>query len=179
MKQVSRYHPLLVTLHWLLAVLIIAMVFVGFFMLAATSNSDPGKINVLLWHMSGGMVILALMIIRFIVRLKTAKPPHLPTAYPVLDRVVPVFHYGFYVVILLMVTTGYTTALLAGLNRIAFQGSGDPLPPSFAAYPTFVAHFYLAVLLTGMIILHVLAAFYHQFALKDGLFRRLAFGRRM
>jgi cytochrome b561 len=31
MKQVSRYHPLLVTLHWVLAVLIIAELTLGFF----------------------------------------------------------------------------------------------------------------------------------------------------
>ncbi len=30
MKQVPRYHPLLVTLHWALAVLIIAALAVGF-----------------------------------------------------------------------------------------------------------------------------------------------------
>jgi cytochrome b561 len=53
MKQVSRYHPLLVTLHWVLAVLIIAALAVGFFRLAATPNSDPQKIGVLRVHMAG------------------------------------------------------------------------------------------------------------------------------
>ena len=33
-KHVSRYHPLLVMLHWLLAVLIIAALAIGFFWLA-------------------------------------------------------------------------------------------------------------------------------------------------
>jgi cytochrome b561-like protein len=64
MKLVSRYHPLLVTLHWLLAVLILAALAVGFFALAAMENADPRKIAVLRWHMAGGMLILALMIIR-------------------------------------------------------------------------------------------------------------------
>ena len=41
MKQVSRYHPLLVTLHWVLAVLIIAALVMGFFVLAAMPNVDP------------------------------------------------------------------------------------------------------------------------------------------
>ena len=68
MKQVSRYHPLLVTLHWALAVLIIAALMVGFFVLAATPNSDPRKIAVLRVHMAGGMLILVLMGIRFIAR---------------------------------------------------------------------------------------------------------------
>jgi cytochrome b561 len=178
MKQVFRYHPLLVTLHWLLAVLIIAALIVGFFILAATPNSDPRKIGVLLVHMAGGMLILALMVIRFIVRMWTSRPPEATTGYPLLDRIAPLTHYGFYVLVLLMVGTGFATAILAGLNRSVFQGSGEPLPPSFAVYPSFVAHGYLAVLLAFFIVLHMLATLYHQFVLDDGLFRRMWFGRR-
>jgi cytochrome b561 len=59
-----------------------------------------------------------------------------------------------------------------------FQGSGEPLPPSLAVYPTFVAHLFLAWLLVGFLALHALAALYHQFFLRDGLFRRMWFGRR-
>ena len=72
MKQVSRYHPLLVTLHWVLAVLIIAALTIGFFVLAATPNANPQKIGVLRIHMAGGMLILALMVIRFIVRSRSS-----------------------------------------------------------------------------------------------------------
>jgi cytochrome b561 len=42
-----------------------------------------------------------------------------------------------------------------------------------------VAHGYLALLLVGCIVLHVLAALYHQFVRKDRLFRRMWFGRRV
>jgi cytochrome b561 len=166
MKQVTRYHPLLVTLHWLLAFLIIAALLAGFFLLARMPNSDPQKIRVLLVHMAAGMTILALMVVRFIVRMLTSR------------RIAPVTHYGFYVLVLLMVGTGYATAILAGLNRIVFQGSGEPLPENFAVYPTFIAHGYIALFLAGFVVLHVLAALYHQFVRRDGLFRRMWFGRR-
>ena len=43
MRLVSRYHPLLVALHWLLAVLIILMLAGGFFLLARLANADPQK----------------------------------------------------------------------------------------------------------------------------------------
>jgi cytochrome b561 len=74
MKLVSRYHPLLVTLHWALAVLIIAELSLGFFALAAMPSSDPQKIGILRVHMAGGVLILALMVIRFIVRMRTSRP---------------------------------------------------------------------------------------------------------
>ena len=69
MYQVSRYHPPLVTLHWVLAVLIVAALAIGFLGLAATPNSDPQTIGVLRVHMAGGMLILVLMGIRFIARM--------------------------------------------------------------------------------------------------------------
>jgi cytochrome b561 len=178
MKPAVRYHPLLVTLHWLLAVLIIAMLGIGFFVLGEMPSSDPQKIGVMLLHMSAGMLILALMAIRFVVRLRTSKPASATTGTPLLDRLAPVLHFGFYLLVLLMVATGYATAILAGLNRIVFQGSGEPLPPSFAAYPSFAAHAVLATVLAGLIVLHIAAALNHQFARKDGLLRRMWFGRR-
>jgi len=175
---VSRYHALLVTLHWLLAVLIVAMLGAGFLLLDEMPNSDPQKIGILMWHMAGGMFILGLMAIRFIVRMRTLRPPHATTGYPLLDRLAPITHYGFYILVLLMVATGFATAILAGLNKSVFQGSGDPLPADFDIYPSFVAHGTFAALLVGLVVLHVLAALYHQFLRKDRLLRRMWFGRR-
>jgi cytochrome b561 len=177
MNQASRYHPLLVALHWLLAFLIVGALMVGVW-LASTPNSDPEKIGVLRWHMAAGILILALMVVRFIVRMLTPRPPPATTGYPVLDRIAPIAHYGFYVLILLMVATGYTTGVIAGLPAIVFGGSGAPLPQDFMVYPSFLAHGSIALLLVAVIILHVLAAIYHQFVRKDGLFQRMAVGRR-
>jgi cytochrome b561 len=138
----------------------------------------PAKSEFLLVHMAAGMAILALMVIRFAARLLTARPAVATTGYPSLDRLALLTHYGFYILVLAMVATGFATALLAGLNRSVFQRSGEPLPADFDAYPSFIAHSYLAVLLAGFLALHVLAALYHQFVRKDALFRRMAFGRR-
>jgi cytochrome b561 len=175
---VSRYHPVLVTLHWLTAALIIGALGLGFFVLAAMPNSDPQKIAILRLHMAGGMLILALMVIRFIVRLVSAKPAAATTGYPLLDRMAPVTHYGLYLLVLLMVGTGYATGILAGLPDIVFGGSGDPLP-SVSDYPTFTAHGVLAALLAGFIAVHVAAALYHQLVRKDRLLGRMLFGPRL
>ncbi len=50
-RQVSRYHPLLVAPHWVVAVLIFVTLSIGFFVLASTPNADPQKIGVLRVHM--------------------------------------------------------------------------------------------------------------------------------
>jgi cytochrome b561 len=62
-----------VILHWL-AILIFAMLGIGFFQLEAGPNTDPDKIDILRIHMAVGMPILALMVIRFVVRICTRRP---------------------------------------------------------------------------------------------------------
>jgi cytochrome b561 len=99
---VSRYHPLLVALHWLLALLIIAMLSAGFFLLAPMPNIDPRKIGILLVHMSLGMLILGLTVIRFTVRILAAKPADAAIGYAALDRAARFVHYGLYLLVVLM-----------------------------------------------------------------------------
>jgi cytochrome b561 len=178
MRTVSRYHFALVVLHWALALMILGALAAGFLVLAGMPNTDPAKIGLLRIHMAGGMTILALMLIRLAVRWRTAKPPPAISGHPAPDGLARIVHYGFYLLVFAMVASGYTTAILAGLNRSVFQESGEPLPGDFAAYPSFIVHGLVAALLTGFIALHIAGALYHQLMLKDGLLRRMWFGRR-
>src|SRR3974377_1973837 len=61
MVQVSRYHPLLVALHWALAVLIMAALALGALVMVKIANSDPMNLEALRSHMTGGVLILLLM----------------------------------------------------------------------------------------------------------------------
>ena len=173
---VSRYQPVLVALHWLLALMIIGLLCLGFFVLANMPNADPKKLEILVWHMAGGMFVLVLMILRFIIRIRSAHPAAATTGSPLLDRLAPMVHYGFYLIVLLMVASGWSTGFLI---RGVFQPNGEEhLPDSFTVFPTFRVHAALATLLAILIAAHVAAALYHQFVLKDGLFSRVWFGRR-
>jgi hypothetical protein len=55
MSQVSRYHPVLVAVHWLLAALIVAALALGASVTVKIPNSDPMKIEALRSHMTGGV----------------------------------------------------------------------------------------------------------------------------
>jgi cytochrome b561 len=77
-----------------------------------------------------------------------------------------------------MVLSGLATAIGADLFSIVFGGSGTPLPESFGHLPQRAAHGLIAIGLVALIALHVVAAFYHQFVLKDGLLRRMWVGKR-
>lgn len=174
----KRYHPLLVVLHWLLALMIIAGLFMGKNVLSATANTDPEKLFFLKMHMSAGIVILLLMSARFVVRLFTAKPAHADIGNNLLNKLGSMTHYLFYLVVVLMAASGIAIAQLAGLPEIVFGGSGAALPEDFSEFPPRIAHGVLSSVLLLLIFGHVLAFLFHQFVRKDALFSRMWFGER-
>ena len=171
----SRYQPALVALHWLLALLIIGLLCLGFLVLANMPNTDPKKLDILVWHMAGGMFVLVLMILRVIIRGWSARPAMATTGSPLLARLASIAHAGLYAIVFLMIASGWLTGWMISSS---FQPNGPPLPQSFALLPTFQVHATLAVLLVFLIAGHIAAALYHQLVLKDGLFRRMWFGER-
>jgi len=178
MPEVSRYHPLLVALHWLLAILIIAALALGALVMARIPNSDPMKIEALRSHMFGGALILALMMLRLLVRTRTAHPRKAMTGSSLLDKVAWASHRLFYGLIIAMVASGVTMALQAGLFEIVYGGHGT-LPPDLWVYPIRSVHYLISRLLMALIALHIAGALYHTLILKDGLLRRMTFGRRV
>lgn len=174
----TRYHPALVVLHWLMALLIIVALVMGGFMLSETPNTDPSKLYGLRMHMIFGSLILVLVLIRLVVRLRTDKPPHADIGNPLLNKAANWAHWAFYALIILVAGSGIGISIMAGLPQIVFFGSGDSLPPDFWAYPPRYAHEILTKLLGLLIVGHVAAALYHQIVRKDGLLKRMTLGKR-
>lgn len=174
----NRYHPILVGLHWLLALFIIVSLIMGTFMLAETPNSDPSKLFGLQMHMGTGVLILLLMIVRLVTRVRTVQPPHADIGIPLLNRLGIATHWLLYVIVFLMCASGIGISVLAGLPDIVFFGSGDNLPENFDHLLPRTAHGILANLLMLLVAAHIAAALYHQLVKKDGLFSRMWFGTR-
>jgi cytochrome b561 len=84
MTLVSRYHPLLVALHWILAVLIVAALALGALVMVKIPNTDPMKFEALRSHMIGGALILVLTLVRLAVRVRSEHPALASAGHPVL-----------------------------------------------------------------------------------------------
>jgi len=178
MPNVVRYHPALVAVHWFLALLIIAALALGALVMAPMSNSDPMKIGALRSHMLGGGLILVLMLVRLLLRARTAHPAPVRTGHPLLDRLAWGSHRLFYLLVLGMAGSGIATALAAGLPDVVFAGRGA-LPPDIWAFTPRALHYAFSRALMLLIALHVAGALYHTVVLRDGLLRRMGFGRRV
>ena len=177
MTMVSRYHPLLVILHWVLAVLIIASLALGALVMVKIANADPMKVHALRNHMLGGVLVLVLMLPRLIVRVRTDHPAPASAGHPWLDRLAWASHRLMYVAVLGQVATGLVLALQTNLPQIVFGGAGA-LPVDFWVYPMRTVHYLFSRALMALIALHVMGAIYHTLFLRDGLLRRMFFGRR-
>ncbi len=174
----KRYHPLLVGLHWLIAVMILIALLVGGPGLADIKNDDPDKMFALTGHMIWGLSVGAFMIIRLATRFLSQRPPEADTGNPMLNSGAKFAHWGMYLLVFAMVGSGIGTALSADLFAIVFSGSGAPLPADFNVFSARVAHGGVATLLLVLIGLHFAGWAYHQFFLRDGLISRMWFGKR-
>jgi len=174
--QPKRYHAALVTLHWLLAALLIVSLGIGTFALKTLPNSSPDKIGALQGHLIVGGLILLLTLLRLVVRVRSDHPAPATTGNALLDRLAPAMHWSLYLLVLVMVGSGIAMSVLAGLPGIVFGGVGS-LPADFNALPPRAVHGIVAKLLMLAIAAHVAAALYHQFVRRDGLLSRMGFGR--
>lgn len=164
-----RYTTRQVAVHWLAAAAVIFLLLTGTFVLEALPN-DAQKIGNLRIHLLVGALAGLLVIVRIVLR---RRHPIAPAQSG--DRIVRLGHLALNVAVLLMAFSGATLALQSGLLEAVF-GSGV-LPSDFMAYTPRTVHGLVAKLAMGLVALHVVAALYHQFVLRDGLLGRMRPGR--
>ncbi|MBI5298032.1 MAG: cytochrome b/b6 domain-containing protein [Chloroflexi bacterium] len=170
-----RYHPALVTLHWFMAAFILMMLAVGR-LLFPTLTDAAQETSMAKTHMLIGLFLLVLVIVRFIVRLRTPKPAPATTGNALLDRIGIITHYLLYILILVMALSGVGTMLAAGLTPI-LSGSPMPVPEHLLGFPPYAVHGLTGWLLLALLALHIGATGFHLFIKKDNLLARMWFGK--
>jgi cytochrome b561 len=167
----ARYHPLQVSLHWLVVLLIFATFLLGKYMSGIPNESE--KVPLLGIHMVLGFITLVVIVIRFIARLRLTRPASVKTGNSFLDWLSKVVHEALYVLVFLMALSGVSLSLQSGLMPAVFGASAAALPADFFDFRARILHGFIAPALLVLVLVHVGAAFYHQFALKDNLLSRM------
>ena len=165
-------------LHWVMAVCIVAMLFIGVGMM---STIMPKYVPLLSTHKSLGITILILALIRLAVRFRYGTPP-LPRDLPTPMRLAAIWsQYALYALMIGMPLIGWTM-LSAGAYPIVLYGDLrlPPLLSPSAALHTLLwnAHHYLALAFFALILLHLAAALFHALVRRDGVFESMASRRR-
>lgn len=170
---VNRYHPALIVLHWLLAVTILMVIYYGSIVLGGMENDNPHMPKGLIVHGAFGVAILLLTLVRLGVRAGTAKPPHMATGKPALDKLAIGVQHLLYTLTVLTAVAGLGLAYKTHLYAVLIQHSGS-LPKDFDDFAAHTVHSVFAYSLLGLICLHAAGALQHQFMLKDGIMSRMS-----
>lgn len=167
----ERYGRVAVTLHWLSALLIVALLGSGF--RAELTADAVQKITILRLHAVLGISVLVLTLARigwwWFIDTKPATPDGTPGLQRRAGKLV---HTLFYIVILGMAASGIGMLALSGAATILLGGAAGPLP-EFEQFRPRVPHGIGARLMLTLLVLHVGAALYHHVIRRDGLLRRM------
>jgi len=175
--QPNHFAPLARLLHWLMALLVIAMLFIGAGMVASVSERHEWLIHL---HKPLGVAILLLVIVRLFVRFSTRQPP-LPADLPNWQVLAAKASHGLlYALMLTLPVLGW--AMISAAGDPVTLGIGLQLPaivPANAALFAFLrrAHGYLAYLLFLTVLLHLAAALFHGWIRRDGVLQSMLSGK--
>lgn len=165
-------------LHWTMAVLILAMLFIGIAMVG--SLADYHRLVDL--HRPLGVLILLLALIRLANRFRR-RPPPLPAEMPgLLKAPAMISHWLLYGLMIALPLVGWAM-LSAAAYPIVLMGPIH-LPPiaphDIGLYAALrQTHTVLALLLFAVVLAHVSAALMHALIFRDGVFQSMAgFARR-
>lgn len=160
-------------LHWIISILIITLLCVGFYI--ASLPPSPEKWEILSMHKATGILVLMLVFLRVIWRLSNIQPA-LPSSLPnILVKLANANIFLLYFLMIAMPVSGATASLFSG-HDISFYGLftikalADKSDISSYAW---LAHETIAFIFIAAISAHILAALYHHFVLKDNVLRRM------
>ena len=172
----TRYGALSRWLHWSMAVMILAMLFIGVGMVASLSLR-PLLLDI---HRPLGLAILVLALLRLRHR-RRHPPPPLPASLPAPQAMAArASHWLLYGLMLAMPLLGW--AMLSAGGYPVRMTSSFALPPILSPDPALYsllrqAHGWVGYALFALILLHAAAALHHAWVRRDGVFEAMARGR--
>ncbi|MDX1512150.1 MAG: cytochrome b [Gammaproteobacteria bacterium] len=173
----SRYGIVTRLLHWLVALLIIGLIGLGWWMVDL-SYYDKWYNRSLDLHKALGMLVLLLAMIK-IGWVAFDGKPGFPESMKRWERIAATAaHHTFYLLMILIPVTGYVISTSAGdgisvfgwFEIPAIMPAGDKLRDL-----AIELHYWLAYGAAVLVLMHAAAALKHQFIDRDGTLRRMTF----
>lgn len=167
-----RYNKGARTLHWAIAVLVIANLTTGLL-------HDPleSYVRLMPFHKATGMTILALSLVRILWRARWQRPPYPPGISRGAILSARVVQAAFYALMIVMPVTGWILAS-AGKYPLDWFGLFElpklPVVRDSTAYAIgHELHEVLGWLFLALVVLHVAAALRHHYLLREPILRRM------
>jgi cytochrome b561 len=169
-----RFNLLQRLLHWLMAICVIAMLFIG---VGMVSTVTPKYLPLITIHKTLGIAILALVLVRLALRIRFGAPS-LPADLPLpIKLAAHLSHYALYGLMIVMPLLGWAMLSAAEYPVVLYGKSFLPsiLPQSDSVHTLlWNAHYYLAFAFFALVLMHVAAALFHALVRRDGVFETIA-----
>ncbi len=173
-NSVSTYTGTAKILHWLMALLLFAMLGLGFYM--SDLPLSPQKLQLYSWHKWAGVSAFLLLVIRLAWRI-THQPPALPTHMPKLQQwAAHLGHGALYVLMLVIPLSGWLMSSAKGFQTVWFGVL--PIPDLIEKNKELgtvlvEVHELLNIFLIVVLIAHIAAAVKHHLLDKDDTLQRM------
>ncbi len=176
MDRQENYGAVAKFFHWLIFLLLALQFAVGWLMPhIGRDTPNEGLVN---WHLSLGAAILAVIVLRFLWRLRNPVPaPSTLTSWE--RKLALVTHWSLYLLVFGMTMLGWAAANFRGWTVMLFGVLPLPaLAPKGTAWAHTAGdvHITLVYVLLGVIGLHVAGALFHFFIRKDRVMQRMLMG---
>ncbi|MEM7068123.1 MAG: cytochrome b [Pseudomonadota bacterium] len=161
-------------IHWLMAAMMLYVIFVGILM---GMDIKVGKHYD--YHRATGFLLMALVILRLLVYRFTTPPSPLPVTISSFQaKIAGLVHFLLYAALLVQPLLGWYATNAWGVKKIPFFFKGWHLPQLVAKdreLGNFLLeiHGYLGLFIAALVIMHVGAALMHQFVLRDTVLLRM------
>lgn len=176
-NRTERFTLLQRVLHWAMAIMVLAMLFIG---VAMVSTLRPRFLTLIAIHRPLGIAILVLALVRLMVRLRYGAPS-LPESLPTTQVVAAkVSHVLLYVLMIAMPFIGWGMLSAGGYPIILYGPLHLPeiLPHDDQLHAILrSAHTVLAYVFFITVLMHIAAALFHGLIRRDGVFRAMATAR--
>lgn len=171
----SSFHPALRLLHWLMAFLVLSMLFIGVGMVSTAGPLYPILLAV---HRPIGLALLLLALLRLAIRLCTRAPEPDQALPRSIRRAARLSHILLYAFMFALPLLGWTMLSAGGYPVVLAKGY--VLPPiwahDLAAFARLrSAHGILALLFFALILGHIGAALVHALIRRDDVMRSMGF----
>jgi cytochrome b561 len=174
-NSTQQYGLVSVVNHWLIAILTLGLFFLGIWMLDLDYYDSWYQLAPW-WHKGLGVIVFALLLLRFIWAVFNNKPDVLPTINKWQHVSAVAVHHLMNLLILLICISGYLMVTAKGQGLIVFDCFFIPainLGITNLEDLSGKVHEWLAYGLMGLVLLHVVAALLHHFIIQDATLKRM------
>lgn len=170
----QRYSALAIALHWVVAMLVLAQIALGWWMQGIAKQPAGPRADAFNLHKSIGLTILALMVVRILWRI-THRPPALPAMPPWQARLARATHGLLYVLLVIQPLAGYLGSAFSGYPVKYFGVTLPGWAPQSIPLKDFMSAVHLATswLIAAAVLLHLAGVAKHVVVDRDGLLLRM------